>query len=78
MSLNPMLNPTKTLTLTLALALLLGGFTHSEAQEAAKPEPLRIIAFGAHPDDAEFQFGGCAAKWAALGHQVKLVSAEKP
>ena len=35
---------------------------------------LRIIAFGAHPDDCEFQIGGTAAKWAALGHHVKLVS----
>ena len=35
---------------------------------------LRIIAFGAHPDDAEIQLGGCAIKWAQLGHKVKLVS----
>ncbi|MHC4401562.1 MAG: PIG-L deacetylase family protein, partial [Planctomycetota bacterium] len=35
---------------------------------------LRIIAFGAHPDDCEFKIGGVAAKWAALGHHVKLVS----
>ena len=45
--------------------------------EAKKEEPkkvLRIIAFGAHPDDAEFQIGGCAAKWVAQGHKVKLVS----
>lgn len=35
---------------------------------------LRIIAFGAHPDDCEFQIGGTAAKWAAQGHRVKLVS----
>jgi LmbE family N-acetylglucosaminyl deacetylase len=35
---------------------------------------LRIIAFGAHPDDCEFKLGGTAAKWAALGHHVKLVS----
>ena len=35
---------------------------------------LRIIAFGAHPDDCEFKIGGTAAKWAALGHHVKLVS----
>jgi LmbE family N-acetylglucosaminyl deacetylase len=35
---------------------------------------LRIICFGAHPDDAEFKVGGTAAKWAALGHHVKLVS----
>jgi LmbE family N-acetylglucosaminyl deacetylase len=35
---------------------------------------LRIIVFGAHPDDAQFKAGGTAAKWAKLGHEVKLVS----
>lgn len=35
---------------------------------------LRIIAFGAHPDDCELQVGGTAALWAAQGHRVKLVS----
>jgi LmbE family N-acetylglucosaminyl deacetylase len=35
---------------------------------------LRIICFGAHPDDCEIQVGGVAAKWAAKGHKVKLVS----
>ncbi|MCA9059955.1 MAG: PIG-L family deacetylase [Planctomycetaceae bacterium] len=35
---------------------------------------LRIICFGAHPDDAEYKSGGTAAKWAAAGHHVKLVS----
>ena len=35
---------------------------------------LRIICFGAHPDDAEYKNGGTAAKWAGLGHHVKLVS----
>ena len=39
-----------------------------------KKKVLRIIAFGAHPDDAEFQIGGCAKKWVELGHKVKLVS----
>ncbi|QDV45151.1 4-oxalmesaconate hydratase [Stieleria neptunia] len=37
-------------------------------------EPLKIICFGAHPDDAEYKSGGTAALWAAQGHQVKLVS----
>jgi LmbE family N-acetylglucosaminyl deacetylase len=37
-------------------------------------DKLRIIAFGAHPDDCELKVGGTAAKWAALGHHVKLVS----
>ena len=35
---------------------------------------LRIVVFGAHPDDAEFKAGGTAAKWAKLGHHVKLCS----
>ena len=35
---------------------------------------LRIIVFGAHPDDAEYKAGGTVAKWAKLGHHVKLVS----
>lgn len=38
------------------------------------PAKLRIIVFGAHPDDAELKAGGSAAKWAKLGHAVKLVS----
>lgn len=35
---------------------------------------LRIICFGAHPDDAEYKSGGTAAMWAEMGHHVKLVS----
>src|SRR5262245_7549266 len=35
---------------------------------------LRVIAFGAHPDDCELKAGGVAARWAALGHHVKFVS----
>jgi LmbE family N-acetylglucosaminyl deacetylase len=46
----------------------------------ARPAPppddgkLRIICFGAHPDDCELQIGGSAALWAAQGHHVKFVS----
>jgi LmbE family N-acetylglucosaminyl deacetylase len=36
--------------------------------------PLRIIVFGAHPDDCELDAGGTAARWAAQGHKVKFVS----
>ncbi len=35
---------------------------------------VRIICFGAHPDDCEYVAGGVAAKWAAKGHAVKFVS----
>ena len=37
-------------------------------------EKLRIIAFGAHPDDCELRAAGMAARWAAAGHAVKFVS----
>ena len=37
-------------------------------------KPLRIIAFGAHPDDAELKASGVAALWAAAGHKVKFVA----
>lgn len=40
----------------------------------AADEPLRIIAFGAHPDDCELRVGGCAIKWSEMGHKVKFVS----
>src|SRR2546430_17266281 len=40
----------------------------------ATSEKLRIICFGAHPDDCEIQAGGVAAMWAAKGHKVKFVS----
>ncbi|MCU0879332.1 MAG: PIG-L family deacetylase [Pirellulaceae bacterium] len=59
------------------LALFIAGPLSSPAC-AADPPPddgkLRIIVFGAHPDDAEFKAGGTGAKWAKLGHHVKLVS----
>ena len=37
-------------------------------------EPLRIICFGAHPDDCKLKAAGVGAMWAAKGHKVKFVS----
>jgi LmbE family N-acetylglucosaminyl deacetylase len=40
----------------------------------AQSAPLRIIVFGAHPDDCDIEVGGTAALWAAKGHAVKFVA----
>src|SRR6266704_2801449 len=40
----------------------------------AQDQPVRVIAFGAHPDDCDLGAGGIAAKYAALGHKVMFVS----
>jgi LmbE family N-acetylglucosaminyl deacetylase len=55
--------------LTLAL-MMLAGVSAAVAQDGV----LRVIAFGAHPDDADIKAGGIAAKFAAKGHMVKFVS----
>jgi LmbE family N-acetylglucosaminyl deacetylase len=48
---------------------------HPASPDAQAPaQPLRIIAFGAHPDDAELKASGVAALWAAKGHKVKFVA----
>jgi len=53
-------------------------FSLNSSFAAITPPPddgkLRIIAFGAHPDDCEIQAGGTAAMWAAKGHHVLFVS----
>src|SRR5690349_19013476 len=53
---------------------LLGARLAQAGEQPASDGKLRIIVFGAHPDDAEYKAGGTAAKWAKLGHHVKLVS----
>jgi N-acetylglucosamine malate deacetylase 1 len=46
----------------------------SSEYPVAQQKPLRIVAFGAHPDDAELKASGVAALWAAQGHKVKFVA----
>jgi N-acetylglucosamine malate deacetylase 1 len=63
----------------LSLAVLVALATVSASGQTPAPQagaqrPLRIIAFGAHPDDAELKASGVAALWAAAGHKVKFVA----
>src|ERR1700760_1196768 len=40
----------------------------------AQSNPIRVIAFGAHPDDCDIRASGTAALWAKAGYAVKFVS----
>ena len=59
--------------LSLLLVFALSGTT-SAGERNLDDGKLRIIVFGAHPDDCEIKAGGVAAMWAAQGHHVKFVS----
>jgi N-acetylglucosamine malate deacetylase 1 len=62
--------------------VLAAGFGSALAQGPAAPKAaarstdgkLRIVVFGAHPDDAEIRAGGSALLWSKLGHHVELCS----
>ena len=72
-SLVPLASLAVTITCGFLTAILATRPAAAQTSETAS-QPLRIIFFGAHPDDAEYKAGGTAAMWAARGHQVKLVS----
>ncbi len=56
----------------LVIVLCLSAF--AIAAEDTDDGKLRIMAFGAHPDDCEIKVGGVGAMWAAQGHHVKFVT----
>ncbi|MGE5647354.1 MAG: PIG-L deacetylase family protein [Acidobacteriota bacterium] len=53
---------------------LLFALVFSAGMIFAQDGKIRVIVFGAHPDDCDETAGGTAAKFAALGHAVKFVS----
>lgn len=52
------------------IVLMLAGVAALYAQN----EKIRVIAFGAHPDDCDIRSAGTAALFAQMGHAVKFVS----
>lgn len=60
--------------LLVLLAISIPTLNSPLSADGSEEGKLRIVVFGAHPDDAEFKAGGVAAKWAKLGHHVKLCS----
>lgn len=80
-----LLGPIIALLVATGLLQLLGGglvqaqvstelnLVQRDGEEGNSPK-LRIICFGAHPDDCELRAAGVAAKWSSQGHQVKFVS----
>src|SRR6478752_287603 len=55
-------------------SVLLTALGASAATAFGQERKLRIIAFGAHPDDCDIRVGGTAAYWAQMGHAVKFVA----
>jgi LmbE family N-acetylglucosaminyl deacetylase len=67
----------RNISLLTVITLLIVSVAAVNADELNIPEDngkLRIVRFGAHPDDAEYKSGGTAALWAEQGHHVLLVS----
>jgi LmbE family N-acetylglucosaminyl deacetylase len=62
------------ISVLIASSFLAMNLAISHVALAADSGKLRIICFGAHPDDCELQAGGAAAMWAKKGHKVKFVS----
>lgn len=56
------------------LFVFLALFMAAQTGYSQNPQPKRIIAIFAHPDDGDSKMGGTAAMLAEMGHKVKFVS----
>jgi len=58
-----------------ALLLLLNSIVFGQTgANSSKSKQIRVIVFGAHPDDCDITTGGLAALYVSMGHAVKFVS----
>ena len=65
---------TRRFFISLGSIVVLAGVSIVTSAAENSSRTLRIICFGAHPDDCEIKAGGAAALWSKKGHKVKFVS----
>jgi LmbE family N-acetylglucosaminyl deacetylase len=60
-------------SVTVAPAMLASSALPLSKADAGGSAPMSVVCVGAHPDDPESGCGGTLARYAALGHTVKVV-----
>ncbi|KAA6439227.1 PIG-L family deacetylase [Dyadobacter flavalbus] len=60
--------------LFLTFSLLCNCLVSAQTNKPQAGNPLKIIVFGAHPDDCDLGAGGVASIYSSMGHKVKFVS----
>jgi len=50
------------------------GQVSGQVPKTEPSSPIRVIVFGAHPDDCDLGAGGIASIYSSMGHKVKFVS----
>ncbi|MFT5384713.1 MAG: LmbE family N-acetylglucosaminyl deacetylase [Saprospiraceae bacterium] len=64
----------KKIIFIIVLTMVFGSTINAQENKGKDKVKLRIIAIGAHPDDCDSKFGGTAALFAEMGHEVKFLS----